>query len=366
MAPNGSDSNPGTQQQPFGSVEKALKRLSAGDTLFMRGGVYAERVTAGTLHPGTNGAPITVKNAPGERPVIQGLFWLSSPDYWHISGVNVTWGVGNSSSEHMVKFSGGTGWSYSDSEVWGAHSYAGIIVTGGAQQWSLNHLYVHDTYASNDTNQDHLIYVSEGFNGVIEHNLLANSPNGRGVKLARPAAGDGAPAGVIVRYNTLVNNAGANASSSYDAHDNQIYGNIMVNSGNGAHENVMALSLSGANVVVKNNVGWQSSGLIEQGAGLVDGGGNRMLDPQLDGNYKPTNHALLDANGNPLYGSMATGGVPTQQPTPTPAPQPTPSPTPSSTPSPSPSPSPTPSRASAVANALPDAEPRRLARSVAQ
>ena len=45
---------------------------------------------------------------------------------------------------------------------------------------------MHDTYASNDTNQDHLIYVSEAFNGVIQNSLLVNSPNGRGVKLARP------------------------------------------------------------------------------------------------------------------------------------------------------------------------------------
>ena len=74
------------------------------------------------IHPASADAPITVQNYPGERPVIQGLFWLSGADYWRICGVNVT-GAADSASEHMVKLSGGTGWSFTNAEVWGAHSF---------------------------------------------------------------------------------------------------------------------------------------------------------------------------------------------------------------------------------------------------
>lgn len=40
MATNGRDSNPGTISQPFASCEKGYSRCNAGDTLYVRGGVY--------------------------------------------------------------------------------------------------------------------------------------------------------------------------------------------------------------------------------------------------------------------------------------------------------------------------------------
>jgi hypothetical protein len=40
VAPNGSDSNPGTKDQPFASVGHAQEAIAAGDTVFIRGGTY--------------------------------------------------------------------------------------------------------------------------------------------------------------------------------------------------------------------------------------------------------------------------------------------------------------------------------------
>ena len=45
VATNGSDSNPGTQSQPFQTVQKGLSVLQAGDTLYLRGGTYAATMT---------------------------------------------------------------------------------------------------------------------------------------------------------------------------------------------------------------------------------------------------------------------------------------------------------------------------------
>jgi len=43
VAPDGSDSNPGTIDKPLESIQKAQELVSAGDTVFIRGGTYKIR-----------------------------------------------------------------------------------------------------------------------------------------------------------------------------------------------------------------------------------------------------------------------------------------------------------------------------------
>lgn len=45
VAPSGADSNPGTEAQPFRTIQKAADVVAAGDTVRVRAGVYAESVT---------------------------------------------------------------------------------------------------------------------------------------------------------------------------------------------------------------------------------------------------------------------------------------------------------------------------------
>src|SRR5712692_3919453 len=68
-ASNGNDANPGTQTQPFRTIKKGLSVLRAGDTLYLRGGTYAEAIdsSAQTIPAGTSWAtPVTVATYPGE------------------------------------------------------------------------------------------------------------------------------------------------------------------------------------------------------------------------------------------------------------------------------------------------------------
>src|SRR6266571_5195282 len=104
VATNGSDSNPGTIDQPWATLTNALGDLQPGDTLYVRGGTYQERVLPGPLAKGTESAPIIVQAYPGEFPVVKGLFWVNEPTYWIFDGINVTWDpVKNQLGEHMVK-----------------------------------------------------------------------------------------------------------------------------------------------------------------------------------------------------------------------------------------------------------------------
>jgi MYXO-CTERM domain-containing protein len=48
VAPTGSDSNPGTQASPWGTVQKAASTAAAGDTVWFRGGTYAITTPSGS------------------------------------------------------------------------------------------------------------------------------------------------------------------------------------------------------------------------------------------------------------------------------------------------------------------------------
>ena len=66
----------------------------------------------------------------------------------------------------MIKFVDGVGWTFRNAEVWGAHSFAAMLISGGTAgepaNWTVSRNCVHDTYKTNDTNQDQLIYANTG------------------------------------------------------------------------------------------------------------------------------------------------------------------------------------------------------------
>jgi hypothetical protein len=304
VAPSGSDSADGSASHPYKTLTKAFSTLRAGDTLYVRGGTYPERIKS-TPADGTASSPITVKAYPGERPVVQGLLWLSTPDYWTLDGVNVTWSSANSASEHMVKMTGGTGWRLTNAEIWGAHSYAAILVAGTPSGWRLDHLDVHDTYKSNDVNQDHLVYVNGGTGGgTIERCLFARSENGRGIKIGPPSGSSAAIGNVTIRYNTFYDNLGpSNIQLSYGASNNRIYRNIMVRPKSTSTSNVTAYNLNGTGNSAWENIGYLGGSVLDKSAGLKDAGGNIKLDPKFD-NLQTLRPQDATASG---YGRYAPG-----------------------------------------------------------
>src|SRR6185436_11869310 len=66
----GDDKNAGTAQAPWKTLHHALRQLKPGDTLYLRGGVYHEKVSLG--RSGTAEAPITIASHPGELAIIDG------------------------------------------------------------------------------------------------------------------------------------------------------------------------------------------------------------------------------------------------------------------------------------------------------
>ena len=75
----GDDSHDGSLKKPWKTLQYGVRRLKAGDTLYLRGGVYHETVYL--TRSGTEEAPIVIAAYPNELPVLDGGLreFLDSP-----------------------------------------------------------------------------------------------------------------------------------------------------------------------------------------------------------------------------------------------------------------------------------------------
>jgi hypothetical protein len=126
VAPNGSDSNPGTIDLPLESLQKAQALASPGDTVYVRGGTYKVRqdqiskVVSSLFacityldKSGTEGHTIKYWAYPGERPVfdftavkpanqrVTGIYVVGS--YLHIKGLEMT-GIQTTITAHTESY----------------------------------------------------------------------------------------------------------------------------------------------------------------------------------------------------------------------------------------------------------------------
>jgi hypothetical protein len=87
--PNASDNNPGTEDLPWLTIQKAADTVWAGDSVIVKSGVYPERIN---FSNGTRGAPgqlITFKAQP-RRSVTMWGFYTRFAHYLRIEGFNIT------------------------------------------------------------------------------------------------------------------------------------------------------------------------------------------------------------------------------------------------------------------------------------
>ena len=87
--PNASDSNPGTEDLPWLTIQKAADTVWAGDTVIVKNGIYPERIN---FSNGTRGAPgqvIMFKSEP-RRSVTMWGFYTKFAHYLRIEGFNIT------------------------------------------------------------------------------------------------------------------------------------------------------------------------------------------------------------------------------------------------------------------------------------
>jgi parallel beta-helix repeat protein len=117
VAPNGNDNGPGTEAQPWRSLNGALDRLHPGSILLVRGGEYTGPFFINKQ--ASAAAPILVSAYPNERPVIHAGEWqglsVQNSSYVSVSGFEIIGRAGTargrdsgleSVNSHHVRFEG--------------------------------------------------------------------------------------------------------------------------------------------------------------------------------------------------------------------------------------------------------------------
>lgn len=86
VATNGNDSNPGTENQPFATIRKAVAAVAAGDAVYVRGGTYYLDKGMWIGKSGTESAHIIFQSYPGETAILDGEKMPDNNDSFTIGG----------------------------------------------------------------------------------------------------------------------------------------------------------------------------------------------------------------------------------------------------------------------------------------
>jgi hypothetical protein len=321
VASNGSDSNPGTKSAPFRSIVHGFSVLSAGDTLYIRGGTYHEAYDGNTQKApsGTNdsNAPL-ISNYPGETVIWQpngGVVNFVSKtsanpgivQYVKFNGIIFDGSsMGQSSTNNLVNLNGVLHFTFTNSEFRNTPQSCGLQFgdLSGAGPTSAFHTFLHIKAHHNGLNPGclqtnscssglvgHGIYGSmanstfddvEAYNngdlgmqlyrstGGVDNNVVRNSrfhdngqviAGGGGLYIG---SGDGNMA-----YNNLVyTNPGGGISVGSNATNAKVYNNTVYNNGQGGLVITSATATAARNNILYAN-GNAYGDLADFGSGTV-------------------------------------------------------------------------------------------------
>jgi len=256
IAPNGNDSNNGTVSSPWMTLTKAISVARGGDTIYVRGGEYAEGEIWIRPDLGTGpGKMLTIRSYPGETPVFsngsRGL--IIDISYVRIQGLNFTNGkdlgslVEVSHHEYVGNSFSGSGYAWDAISVAGSNMLldGNVISLLGNSQGTQGHgIYVHA--GSNNVIRNNRISGMAGYgihifdqrrsgdppgytrlisDVVVEGNVIWGSQERAGIIVA---AYDQAKAqNVMIRNNVIYHHAGNGINVQYDVSDIKVYNNTI-------------------------------------------------------------------------------------------------------------------------------------------
>jgi hypothetical protein len=111
IATTGDDSNPGTQDAPWRTLQYGADTAQPGSTVCLHAGTYEEAQTVTFTRSGESGAPITFAAAPGESVTIQGSLYVNQGvSYLNVVDLTIRgfryWGVSLQGDNQHIVFSG--------------------------------------------------------------------------------------------------------------------------------------------------------------------------------------------------------------------------------------------------------------------
>lgn len=79
VSPSGSDSGTGSQTSPYKSIQSAVDKAAAGDTIYLRAGTFSPTTNIKITKSGTSSAPITLTAYNNENVIIDGEALTGTP-----------------------------------------------------------------------------------------------------------------------------------------------------------------------------------------------------------------------------------------------------------------------------------------------
>jgi parallel beta helix pectate lyase-like protein/Big-like domain-containing protein len=289
-SPTGSDSSAGTATAPFGTAQKLVGTLTAGQTGCLLGGAYSGNITF--TASGAAGSPVTLTTAPGyTQATIRGVVSVTATaSYVTLDNLKVD--TTNASQLVAVQLFGDNG-RLTNSDVFGGDQTGRIGVQVGyskvVKNVEIDGNRIHN-FGSAGRIYDQGIYIDLADGTLVHDNYIYDNAGGFGIQLWTSSQRghiynntiDGNGAGSIIIAGQLI---GSTAPSSY----NEIDHNILSNAVSGKNTVVFwgNYSSSSANAGrgnnVRDNVSWQGS--LDAGSAYGANAGvayasNSSVDPQ--------------------------------------------------------------------------------------
>jgi parallel beta-helix repeat protein len=322
VATNGRDSNNGSIDSPWATLNHAIQVAGPGDLIYMRGGEYTTNEVWIRGDRGMGGSPgqyLTIKSYPGEVASVGGSRWMDlEADFVRIEGLHF-----------RMPYSldaGGEGYQIVNNTFYGPQPDYGAIMCGGTNGLIQgNHIEItgggstldHGIYLLNSTGTTIRGNYISGFYGygihmydedkgdhrpkpyeniLIEGNIVVGSPNRSGIILG---AHDSTVSinNVVIKNNIIYNNADVGILIKYEPISNiRIYNNVIYSNASG----ILILTAIDHLEIVNNILASNRGGHIEISGNLT----NDLVTHNLYDQPASVGSGVTDAHpvfGNPLF-----------------------------------------------------------------
>ena len=182
ISTSGNDSNPGTQSQPWQTIQKCLNTVKAGDTCLIGAGTYNESLNIKTS--GASGAPITIRNYNGATVTVNSgssmtLQTTGKQSYYTIDGLRLISSASGGEGKYTIDLTSvglANGWPYNETATVAGNSniiLENCYVEGAIIMYGTNNTIQNCEFNGRNVLNDGIrSYLAASTNTLIKNNTI--------------------------------------------------------------------------------------------------------------------------------------------------------------------------------------------------